>query len=344
MKIHIHKANLFWKMSFAITVCMASVATAHDLAPMGKNETVQWSSERLSYMPDDPASASASIVRQRADLPPALQWVLVLPNKWPQGQVLRVCFQGGSDALRAKILKSAQTWFNLPISVTMDYGPPSGRTCSPEDSSEIRIGFDEPGYWSYVGNDSISDHLMLHHLTSMNFQNFDKAPPAEPRFTGIVLHEFGHALGFHHEHQNPAEGCDAEYNWPVVEAYYKKAYGWDPQMTRDNLKQLLANHSAYDWSTPDPQSNMVYGTTDPKLLYKGVKSPCYFHDNNVLSQLDKEGAEFAYGKTSPNFTSAELRQRSADVQRVLNLDIDQSLRSALEKQLSTTSKLLNKGN
>jgi serralysin len=49
----------------------------------------------------------------------------------------------------------------------------------------------------------------------------------------IALHELGHALGAPHEHQTPL----AKIRWvrPVVLDYYKKTYGWGPDLVEANV-------------------------------------------------------------------------------------------------------------
>lgn len=190
------------------------------------------------------------------------------------------------------------------------------------------IGFQEPGYWSYIGSDSLSTELLFNNLVSMNFEGYDNNPPAEPRFSGVVLHEWGHALGFHHEHQSPASGCDSEYDWSKLYAYYQQNYSWDKKMVDDNLKQLNADRSAYDWSQRDPQSIMIYGS-DPQFLIKGTKSKCYFHDNNTLSKLDIIGIEQTYPLTN---AATALKFQASTIPLALGVEMGPELRKALEKQ------------
>lgn len=128
-----------------------------------------------------------------------------------------------------------------------------------------------------------------------------------------MLHEWGHALGLHHEHQSPAGGCDTEYDWPKLYAYYLNNYGWQSDRVDKNLRQLIADHAAFDWSTLDRGSIMIYAS-NPNFLIKHEQSPCYFGENNSLSKLDVEGIQRTYPRQQADLAGICAR-RSNDKAR-----------------------------
>ena len=68
--------------------------------------------------------------------------------------------------------------------------------------AEIRIAFDpRKGAWSYIGNTTPHGP---YDLPTMNLGPITPTSSLTDRECGVILHEFGHALGLIHEHQSPA--------------------------------------------------------------------------------------------------------------------------------------------
>ena len=103
----------------------------------------------------------------------------------------------------------------------------------------------------------------------------------------VILHEFGHALGFHHEHKN----INARLQWNVAEVlkYYKDKAGWNRARTELNVLNPLSKDE-WNFSEYDPDSIMLYsipnvariGTTEYKLSLNDFESK----RNTSLSKLD----------------------------------------------------------
>jgi hypothetical protein len=243
---------------------------------------------------EDPAGAAvargdmvaAAVPPEIAEFVP--NFVIRLKARWTPGQTLRICFIGGDPVLRNRIRNAAAAW-TLHGNIKLDFGSSSDlRTCAAADGSNIRIGFGFAGYWSVVGSTAVKPDVQ-----TMNYGEYDTRPPSEPRFTGVVLHEFGHALGFEHEHQHPAGGCDAEFNWPVVYSELAKPpNNWPPSKVDFNLRSFT-ELSAYGLSSPDRTSIMHY-SLDPWMFQSGTSSKCYVPEQFALSALDKQGVASAY--------------------------------------------------
>ncbi len=151
-----------------------------------------------------------------------------------------------------------------------------------DSNADIRIGFDaSSGAWSLLGTDvrlgSRSEKTMNHGWIDV----------------GTIIHEFGHAIGLIHEHQNPKGGV--KWNVQKVLQWAKQSQGWDEQTTRRNIIDAydLNSVNATDF---DPHSIMLYFfpaslTTDNK----GTKP------NFRLSPEDVKHIHKIYqGSVSPN--------------------------------------------
>lgn len=209
---------------------------------------------------------------------------------WRVG-TLKVSFKGGDRDLHAKIAKSAMEWTRHG-NVHFDFGFNSQtkmfRTWHQRDDSHIRIGFDYQGYWSLVGTDSKDERIVKRGETTMNFANFDQQLP--PDWQATVLHEFGHALGFHHSHQSPDVEC--KFNWPYLYAELSKPpNNWSKAQVDRNLRQLRKHGLRY--SAHDPLSIMHYSFA-ASMFVDGTQSPCCTGPNQNLSEVDKEMMSVAY--------------------------------------------------
>lgn len=179
---------------------------------------------------------------------------------WMNGSTLRVRFIGGTAAQKANARTQAGWWEAVAnLKFVFDDSP----------QAEIRIAFDAgDGAWSYVGTDA-------------------KGIPAnEPTMNlgfedgGTAAHEFGHAIGLAHEHQNPQGGI--QWNEPVVIREMAKAPNfWDEATTRHNILSRYAvdqiNGTAFD-----PDSIMLYFFPAEWTL-NGIATKA----NEVLSAVDK---------------------------------------------------------
>jgi hypothetical protein len=117
-----------------------------------------------------------------------------------------VAFSGGSPELRARIEGAANEWTeycNLKFDFRQHGKFQEWSASDQKYKAEIRIAFDRKGYWSALGDESARGEPYLPNQPSMNSEGFPTSPPND--LPTLVQHEFGHAIGFQHEHQHPQE-------------------------------------------------------------------------------------------------------------------------------------------
>jgi hypothetical protein len=187
--------------------------------------------------------------------------IIVLGKLWVNGSKLHVRFMGGTPAQQA-IAKEQALWWTQHANLAFEFDN--------APNAEIRITFDSSdGAWSYIGTDARSIPI---NEPTMNLGFLDG---------GTAAHEFGHAIGLAHEHQNPAGGI--EWNEEVVlRELSGPPNSWDPDQIRHNV---LNKYSADQirGTDFDRDSIMLYFFPDT-----WVKSGKGTKENNVLSKLDKE--------------------------------------------------------
>ncbi|MEM8585990.1 MAG: M12 family metallopeptidase [Bacteroidota bacterium] len=164
-------------------------------------------------------------------------------NYWPAGSTIRVKFLGGSTLVRQKVMRYAQEWTRYANINFQFVGSGTG---------DIRISFDRNGSsWSMLGRQALNAPA---NRPTMNFGWFTDSTP-EYEFRRTVLHEFGHALGLLHEHQNPVGGIP--WNEQAVYDFYWRTQGWNQQTTYQNV-MARQNADETQYSAYDAQSIMHY--------------------------------------------------------------------------------------
>jgi serralysin len=199
---------------------------------------------------------------------------------WTPGAPVRVRFLEGDSRLQKKVREFGIEWTkygNLKLEFVSG-GP-----------AEIRIAFMQgAGSWSTIGTDSLS--VTDQDTPTMNYGWLTPAS-SDDEIAQVVLHEFGHAVGLAHEHQNVKGGIQ----WNKEEVY-KELSGppnnWDREKIDHNMFERYDADIAI-YSEFDSKSIMLYPI--PKEWTTNGYGAGF--DNKELSENDKEFIEIAYKHT-----------------------------------------------
>lgn len=189
---------------------------------------------------------------------------------WKPGRELHVRFLDGVATVQQKVADIAKGWSNF-ANITFVFDD--------SQDAEIRISFKYAGSWSYIGTDA---KLIPKDQPTMNF-GWLKPTSNDEEYSRVVLHEFGHALGMIHEHQNP--GGKIPWNEDAVMEYYTgPPNNWKPAQVRSNLLQTY-NKRFTKYTDFDIDSIMRY-----PIPREHVTDPAWAVDwqNHELSELDKQ--------------------------------------------------------
>lgn len=285
----------------------------------------------LDALPDEVEASIQIRNRYLKSLPSTevgLEFVVADLSRWAPGETVRVAFLGGTSALHGEIvaaLEEVTTNCGLDIDFGYDSAAGTYRTWSRQDNdyvAEIRIGFELGGYFSLVGTDSVNMHVGSPLGTvggrpnqqTLNLGGFHVHRPA--LWKGTTRHEFLHALGFHHEHQNTRGPCEEAFRWDDDAGYvptldprgryivdsvgrqpgiYTFLAGYPNNWSRAKVDHNLrtADHPDHVVSVFDPKSIMLYQF--PQLFYKTPASSCmYTGDGESLSDGDLRGLDLLY--------------------------------------------------
>lgn len=209
----------------------------------------------------------------------AVRALMPIGKLWMNGSTLRVRFVGGSTNQK-QIAREQALWWSTHANLKFDFND--------APNAEIRVTFDpNDGAWSYIGTDCRSIPL---DQPTMNLGFLDG---------GTAAHEFGHAIGLAHEHQNPAGGI--EWNEEVV---IRDMAGppnfWDEATTRHNILNKYSVDQVKG-TRFDPDSIMLY-FFPASWTRSGVGTKA----NEVLSSMEKAfiASREAYPKTAPTVDDA----------------------------------------
>lgn len=272
-------------------------SSAHDIFGLFHLEKVDETTRLRIEEPKGLLSDLSMLRRRGVPNTESLEAVIVRGKLWRADRPIIVCFFEGGPSLRSMIMGYANEWAKGGM-VTFDFGSTSElRTCDPLYKSGIRVSFRGRGHYSYVGTDSL---LVSQEIESLNLGEFDVLPPADGEFRRIVLHEFGHAIGFEHEHQSPKARCEEDFDWPLV----YRSLPWTRAKVDRNLRRL-PNSSAYLVSEYDDRSIMHY-SLPARFFRDGRRADCYIEPNFEISDQDSISLAQAYGRQTARSLSEEL--------------------------------------
>jgi hypothetical protein len=160
----------------------------------------------------------------------------------PKPKRLTVSFMETTPTdLKQRILSHANAW-SQTCGITFALTSGTG---------DVRISRGSGGYYSYLGTDI---KLIPANRQTMNLQGFTMGT-AESEYKRVVRHEFGHTLGFPHEHMRRVlvERIDKQKAYD----YFWRTQGWPPAMVDAQVLTPL-DASTIIGTEPDQDSIMCY--------------------------------------------------------------------------------------
>lgn len=160
---------------------------------------------------------------------------------WDVGQQIQVRFLNGTPEQQSRVMELARQWEQYAnIKFMQVFSEPS--------NVRVEFSISDENY-SLLGTNANqgdpAEHTM--HLYSGLF--------ADPiRLKRTVVHEFGHALGFMHEHSSPITGIN--WNKDTMYKFYAK-YGWDKEMVDAQVFKVYGERYT-NGTRYDPKSIMHY--------------------------------------------------------------------------------------
>jgi len=167
--------------------------------------------------------------------------------KWGPAAQIRVKFFAGEgdQQLRDRVRKAAEQW--------RDHANLTFSWVGSDQAADVRIGFVQgDGSWSYLGTYC---QTIASAERTMNYAWLTLGS-SDTEVRSVVLHEFGHALGLIHEHQNPKKAIQ----WneaAVIRDLSGPPNNWDLATIRHNVLDRY-DPAKVTATNVDPSSIMMY--------------------------------------------------------------------------------------
>lgn len=188
------------------------------------------------------------------------------------GAVLKVKFLNGTDKQKMGVKTEAKEWENY-ANVKFNF--------ISSGNADIRIAFKwkgDTGSWSYIGTDIFN---IPQNQPTMNFGWLKEDGSNKEDYRRVVKHEFCHALGAIHEHQNPS--VSIPWDVPKVYKYYQGPPNyWTKEEVDNNIFEKYSI-TRTQYSQFDKDSIMLYSI--PNSLTIGDYEVGF---NSVISETDKD--------------------------------------------------------
>lgn len=198
--------------------------------------------------------------------------------KWPKSSEIRISFLDGNPGLRQRVKAVADQWITrtgADLTFTWLNDPGAG---------DIRISFLRRGSWSLLGRYAQSQTNKTE--PTMNF-GWLTPNSTDQEVQEVVLHEFGHAIGFIHEHQNPDGGL----RWnrdEVIRSLSGPPNNWSQQQIETNV---LGQYDPRDLiGTPFDRDSIMLYPFPAEWTENGVSTS----NNSDLSETDIQLAQDIY--------------------------------------------------
>jgi hypothetical protein len=202
---------------------------------------------------------------------PVTRMAIVTLKKWPDGSTLKCRFLDGDSKQRKKVEEKAHFW--------EEYANISFKFVRTADE-QIRISFSaDPGSWSAVGTDALVERYFPKHEPTMNF-GWLRDDTDDTEYERVVVHEFGHALGAIHEHQQPR----AKLKWNIPEVY--RVFSGPPNYwSKEDIDfNILQRYSKTQTNSTSFDRNSIMLYAFPGSLFTDGKGT---RENAHLSARDK---------------------------------------------------------